>query len=167
VNRASGLHPARTGVTVTIPYSARRVFELGLYLPYLINRAGVRLAVSFGRELKPLGVGVQEWRVLAALAAHGPQRLSDLAALTSIDLSTLSRLVGRMTRTKLVGRGRVNGDRREVRVALTSKGKRITARIIPKARHYERLALAGLSAAEARALKQMLVRVYSNLDRLD
>ena len=66
------------------------MFDLGRYLPYLINRAGVRLAVSFGRELKPHGVVVQEWRVLAALAAHGSQRLSDLAALTSIDLSTLS-----------------------------------------------------------------------------
>jgi len=64
------------------------MFDLGGYLPYLINRAGVRLAVAFGRELKPHGVVVQEWRVLAALAAHGAQRLSDLAALTSIDLST-------------------------------------------------------------------------------
>src|SRR5215472_617027 len=102
------------------------MFDLGGYLPYLINRAGVRLAVSFGRDLKPHGVMVQEWRVLAALAAHGPQRLSDLAALTSIDLSTLSRLVGRMTRVKLVERGRVNGDRREVQVKLTPRGRRVT-----------------------------------------
>src|SRR5271154_5293878 len=100
------------------------MFDLGQYLPYLLNRAGVRLAVHFGRELKPHGVGVQEWRVLAALAAHGPHRLSDLAALTSIDLSTLSRLVGRMVRTRLVARTRMNGDRREVRVTLTPKSRR-------------------------------------------
>src|SRR5579859_2660374 len=99
------------------------MFDLGQYLPYLINRAGVRLAVNFAHELKPHGLGVQEWRVLAALAAHGAQRLSDLAALTSIDLSTLSRLVGRMVRTKLVARTRMNGDRREVRVNLTTKGR--------------------------------------------
>ncbi len=142
------------------------MFDLGQYLPYLINRAGVRLAVSFGRDLKPRGVMVQEWRVLAALAAHGPQRLSDLAALTSIDLSTLSRLVGRMTRGRLVERGRANGDRREVLIKLTTKGRRVTRGIIPMARRYERLALGGLSGDETRTLKRLLVRVYSNLDRL-
>ncbi len=142
------------------------MFDLAQYLPYLINRAGVRLAVSFGRHLKPHGIGIQEWRVLAALAAHGPQRLSDLAALTSIDLSTLSRLVGRMVRGRLVARGRVNGDRREVRVRLTGRGSRATRGIVPMARHYEKVALAGVSAAEARTLKRLLVRVYANLDRL-
>lgn len=142
------------------------MFDLGRYVPYLINRAGVRLAVSFGRDLRPHGVGVQEWRVLAALAAHGPQRLSDLAALTSIDLSTLSRLVGRMVRARLVARGRVNGDRREVRVRLTERGSRATRGIIPMAQRYEKIALAGVSAAEARTLRRLLVRLYANLDRL-
>jgi DNA-binding MarR family transcriptional regulator len=143
------------------------MFDLARYLPYLINRAGVRLAVAFGRELKPHGVVVQEWRVLAALAAHGAQRLSDLAASTSIDLSTLSRLVGRMVQGGLVARSRVGGDRREVRVRLTPRGRQTTRGIIPIARHYEKVALAGLSSTEATALKRMLVRVYSNLDRLD
>ena len=143
------------------------MFDLGRYLPYLINRAGVRLAVAFGRELKPHGIGVQEWRVLAALAAHGAQRLSDLAALTSIDLSTLSRLVGRMARGGLVARERMGGDRREVRVRLTPRGRQTTRGIIPLARHYEAVALAGCSPAETRALKRLLVRVYANLDRLN
>jgi DNA-binding MarR family transcriptional regulator len=142
------------------------MFELGQYLPYLVNRAGVRLAVNFARDLRRHGVLLQEWRVLAALAAHGPQRLSDLAALTSIDLSTLSRLVGRMTRGKLVERGRMNGDRREVQVKLTAKGRSTTRAIIPMARRYERLALGGFSDDETRMLKRLLVRLYSNLDGL-
>jgi DNA-binding MarR family transcriptional regulator len=143
------------------------MFDLGGYLPYLINRAGVRLAVNFARDIAETGVGVQEWRVLAALAAHGEQRLSDLADLTSIDLSTLSRLIGRMAKADLVARARGNGDGRERRVALTAQGRRTTRAILPTARRYERLALAGLGAAEARALKRLLARVYANLDALD
>ncbi len=142
------------------------MFELGQYLPYLVNRAGVRLALSFAHDLRRHGVLLQEWRVLAALAAHGPQRLSDLAALTSIDLSTLSRLVGRMSRGRLVERGRMNGDRREVQVKLTAKGRSTTRAIIPMARRYERLALGGFSEDETRTLKRLLVRLYSNLDDL-
>ncbi|HZB91253.1 MAG TPA: MarR family transcriptional regulator [Stellaceae bacterium] len=143
------------------------MFELGQYLPYLINRAGVRLAVSFARDIAPTGVALQEWRVLAALAAAGELRLSDLADLTSIDLSTLSRLVARMARQGLVARVNGSEDRRERRVALTAQGRRRMRAIIPTARRYERLALAGFSAAEARALKRLLGRVYANLDALE
>jgi DNA-binding MarR family transcriptional regulator len=143
------------------------MFDLGQYLPYLINRTGARLAVNFGRDIQGQGVALQEWRVLAALAAVGTQRLSDLAGLTSIDLSTLSRLVSRMARDRLVRRARADGDRRELHVALTATGRRIARAIIPTARRYERVALAGLSAEEARVLKRLLVRVYANLDALD
>ena len=142
------------------------MFDLGQYLPYLVNRTGMRLAVNFARDIRPMGVTLQEWRVLAALAAHGSQRLSDLAGLTSIELSTSSRLVSRMVRDGLVRRIRADGDKRERRVVLTAKGLRTTHAIIPTARRYERLALAGLRAAEGRALKRLLVRVYANLDRL-
>lgn len=143
------------------------MFDLGGYLPYLINRAGARLARGFGRELQRHGIVLQEWRVLAAVAAHGPQRLSDLAALTSIDLSTLSRLVGRMVRNGLIGRQRADGDRRELALALSARGERITRAIIPVAKRYERTALRGFTAVEEAALKRLLVRVYGNLDQLD
>jgi DNA-binding MarR family transcriptional regulator len=143
------------------------MFDLDQFLPYLINRAGVRLAVNFARDIADTGVALQEWRVLAVLAATGEQRLSDLAGLTSIDLSTLSRLVTRMARQGLVARLSGNGDRRERRIALTEKGRGRTRAIIPTARRYERLALAGLNVAEERVLKQLLRRVYANLERLD
>lgn len=143
------------------------MFDLGQFLPYLINRAGVRLAVNFARDIAGTGVALQEWRVLAVLAATGEQRLSDLADLTSIDLSTLSRLVTRMARQGLVARLNGNADRRERRIALTQRGRDRTRAIIPTARRYERLAVAGFSAAQERELKQLLRRVYANLARLD
>jgi MarR family transcriptional regulator, organic hydroperoxide resistance regulator len=143
------------------------MFDLDQFLPYLINRAGVRLAVSFARDIADTGVALQEWRVLAVLAAAGEQRLSDLSGLTSIDLSTLSRLVTRMARQGLVARLNGNRDRRERRIALTEKGRGRTRAIIPTARRYERLALAGLSAAEEQTLKRLLRRVFANLEGLD
>ena len=141
-------------------------FDLARFLPYLINRAGVRLAVAFAEDIAPHGVTLQEWRVLAALVAHGPQRLGELARLTSIDVSTLSRLIGRMARQRLVGRTRDNGDRRAVRLALAAKGRSTAHAIIPLARRYERAALAGFDEVEGDRLRGMLDRVYRNLDAL-
>ena len=142
------------------------MFNLASFLPYLINRAGVRLAVAFARKIARLGVSLQEWRVLAALAAHEPQRLSGLAGLTSIDVSTLSRLVARMSHSGLVARARANGDGRAVRLSLTPRGRRTTRAIVPTAHRYERVALHGIPPREAARLKRLLVRVYANLERL-
>ncbi len=56
---------------------------LDFYLPYLLNRAGARIATSFNDEVRPLGATLQIWRVLAALReqrrpAHGRSLRHDL-----------------------------------------------------------------------------------------
>jgi len=77
--------------------------DLGDYLPYLVNRIGTIVADQFGAEaLAPHRLSIAMWRVMAVLASNGSQRQIDLADLTSIDSSTLSRLV-----TRLVHRGLV------------------------------------------------------------
>ena len=141
-------------------------FDLGRFLPYLINRAGARLAAAFSAEIARYGIELQEWRVLAALLARGPCRLGDLAALTSIEISTLSRLVGRMTRARLVDRVREEGDRRAVQVSLSLRGRQVATEIVPLAHRYDALALAGFGTREAEQLRAMLARVFRNLDGL-
>ncbi len=141
-------------------------FDLTTYLPYLINRTGVELAAAFSREIAPHGVTLQMWRVLAALQHRDDLRISDLADLTSIEISTLSRLVGKMERQGMVTRRRgPESDGRVVAVALTPVGRATARAIVPVARRYEETALAGFTPEEAAALKRMLIRVYANLDR--
>jgi len=41
------------------------------YLPYLVNRVGVRLVASFAPAAAEHGLSVPMWRVLAVLAQHG------------------------------------------------------------------------------------------------
>ena len=143
-------------------------FDLTRYLPYLVNRAGVRLADSFTAAIRAHGVGLQEWRVLAALHHRDGQRVSELAAITSIDVSTLSRLLGGMQKSGLIERRRPdNGDARVVTVHATARAHEITRRLVPMAQRYETLALAGFSPEEIAALKAMLVRVYGNVAALE
>ena len=142
------------------------MFDLANYLPYLINRAGVRVAAKFTQDVKPENVSVQEWRVLAALSAYGPQRMSALAELTSIDRTTLSRLVTRMEEGGLVLRSRAEDDGREVHISLSPRGTAAAGHIIPLAQRYEEIALEGFSAEETAMFKDMLKRVYANFDRL-
>lgn len=133
------------------------------YLPYLINRAGVSLAHRFGAELRRVGVTLQDWRVLAALRERDGQRLTELAARTSIEVSTLSRLVGGLEAASLVLRERDTGDARAIAIRLTDAGAATTAALTPPAVLLERTALDGLSDAEIGQLKDLLNKVYANL----
>jgi DNA-binding MarR family transcriptional regulator len=138
--------------------------DLGDYLPYLVNRVGSIIADQFGSEaLAKHHLSIAMWRVMAALAASGSLRQIDLADLTSIDSSTLSRLVTRLERMRLVTRSRSTKSNREVAVELSAKGKELVARLIPIARQYEAAAIAGLSREELDVLKNCLRRVYGNM----
>jgi MarR family transcriptional regulator, organic hydroperoxide resistance regulator len=138
--------------------------DLGDYLPYLVNRVGTIIAEQFGADaLARHGLSIAEWRVLAALASNGGQRQIDLADLTSIEASTLSRLVTRLIRTGLVTRTRSVNSNREVVVRLSAKGTALVGRLIPIARGYEAAAIAGLSASELAALKRCLRRMFDNM----
>jgi MarR family transcriptional regulator, organic hydroperoxide resistance regulator len=134
------------------------------YLPYLVNRVGNIIADHYAREvLAKHRLSIAEWRVIAALASKGSQRQIDLAELTSIDSSTLSRLVTRLVKMGLLSRTRSPTSPREVTVKLTTKGNRQAERLIPLARRYEAVAATGLRADEIAALKTGLRRMYANM----
>jgi MarR family transcriptional regulator, organic hydroperoxide resistance regulator len=141
----------------------RPYLELGNYLPYLINRVGFALVESFTADaLKANGLSIDMWRVLAALSNNGSQRQVDLSGMTSIDASTMSRLVSRLVRIGLVTRSRSETSNREVVVALSGKGRALVQRLIPIAQALERKAGAGLSAKELVVVKRLLSRMHQN-----
>ena len=137
------------------------------YLPYLLNRAGARIASAFGEEVRPLGATLQIWRVLAALREKDGRRMGDLSQTTSIEVSTLTRMVDNMEKKGLVARRRDSQDSRAVILEVTPAGRQLTRRILPIAERYETVALKGFSAREAETLKQALRRLYDNMDGLE
>ena len=138
--------------------------DLGNYLPYLINRVGFALVESFTRgALTPNGLSIAMWRVLAALSNNGEQRQVDLVTMTSIDASTMSRLVSRLVRDGLVTRSRSAKSSREVVVELSPKGRVLVQRLIPIAKKLEQTASAGLPPKDLAVAKRALGRMYANL----
>src|SRR5262247_3920494 len=138
--------------------------DLANYLPYLVNRLGSALVASFtASALAQHDLNIDAWRVMAVLANRGAQRQIDLATLTSIDVSTLSRLVTRMVRMGLVTRRRSQASNREVVVELSAKGRGLFSRIIPLARRLEAAAAQGIAAKEMVVVKRALRRMFENM----
>jgi DNA-binding MarR family transcriptional regulator len=138
--------------------------DLDNYLPYLTNRVGMIVAEQFGENaLARHGLSIAMWRVMAVLASRGSQRQIDLADLTSIEVSTLSRLITRLVRKELVTRTRSANSDREVTVKLSAKGQSLVNHLIPIALDFEAAAIAGLSGKDIALLKRCLRRMYGNM----
>jgi DNA-binding MarR family transcriptional regulator len=138
--------------------------NLSDYLPYLVNRVGSALVERFTDEvLAQHRLSIAMWRVLAALSHAGAQRQIDVAELTSIDVSTLSRLVTRLVQMGMVTRLPSKNSNREVTVQLSARGAKLVDQVIPMAHRLEAIAVAGLPAADLQVVKRCLRQMYRNL----
>lgn len=138
------------------------MYRLTTSLPYLLNRVGVRVGELFSRRIESYGLTLAMYRVLASLAEQPGQRLGDLAEMTSIELSTMSRLVGSMVTRKLVTRKRLPNNERTVAINLTVEGRRLADILMQEAQHYEDVAVSHLSAGDVVKLKHLLNEVYAS-----
>lgn len=139
------------------------MYRLTNSFPYLLTRAGVRMGELFSAELAQIGMTLPMYRVLAALWEKDGQKLSELAVVIGLELSTLSRLIGEMQRRDLVSRRRKIGDDRSLLLSLTEAGRAQVGSLIPRAQHYEALAVRGFSAEEIATMKAAFGRILGNL----
>jgi DNA-binding MarR family transcriptional regulator len=141
-----------------------RKLVLQNFLPYLLNRAGLRIGVLFSHDIEPYGVTLPMWRVLIELCYKGNHRLGELSERTSIDQSTLSRLLVTMQRKGLIVRRRSGLDGRALSLSLTERGLELTEKIAPYAVRYERIAMRGLNQRDIGKLRELLKAIFSNLE---
>ena len=140
-------------------------FNLNDYVPFLINRGATRVAADFGSGLKPHGVNITVWRLLASLNQHSSQRIGELSDFTGIEMWTVSRVVSRLEQDGMVERHRGDEDARGVIVSLTPTGRSLVETLIPEAQRYESLILEGFSDEEASCLRALLDRLFENMRR--
>jgi DNA-binding MarR family transcriptional regulator len=121
----------------------------------------------FSRRIASFGVTLPMYRVLAALWEKEDQRLSDLATVTTAEISTLSRLVGEMKRKGLVTRSRLEDNGRTVAISLTSKGRSLVEELMPIAVHFEDVAVSSYSDEEISRLKDVFREIYERLGSIE
>lgn len=143
------------------------MFKLTDSFPFLLNRVGVRLGDLFTRRIAGYGVTVPMYRVMTALRESANQRLNDLAGMTSIEISTLSRLIGAMEKLELLSRSRMENNARSVEINLTKKGELLIDELMPIAKHFEDVAVAQLSQESREMLREILTSMYDRLELIE
>jgi DNA-binding MarR family transcriptional regulator len=90
--------------------------------------------------------------------------MSELAELTAVDRTTLTRTVDRMAAEGRFARRTDPRDRRSVRLHLTAAGRRAFERVLPLVVEQNERALDGLDERDLATLRGALRRMIGNLD---
>ena len=106
-------------------------------------------------------VSLQQYRALVVLASRGAQRPVDLAEALGVDPSTATRLCDRLVGKRLISRRRQGGDRREVRLDLNDRGRRLVESVTERRRDEIRRILAAVPRPE----RGELVRAFRTFAR--
>lgn len=144
---------------------ARPEFDLEQHPFFWMTQAIAARDSALAAELRSHGLRVPEWRVLASLCARRRLSMKELADLSSIDRTTLSRTVDRMQDTGLLTRLTDSRDLRVTRLALTAAGEKLFSRIWPAVDRLNRAAIDGLPEGSVELLRWTLERMTSNLNR--
>jgi MarR family transcriptional regulator, organic hydroperoxide resistance regulator len=143
------------------------MYRFSTAFTYFITKVVTRFAGLFERELAAYGITLPMYRVLAGLWEKGDQQLGELCAMTTIELSTLSRLIGTMKRNGLVSRARVESDERSIRLNLTAKGRALVPKLMTIAARYEDFAVQVLGEDEMAIVRRSLKKIFQNLDHFE
>ncbi len=141
-------------------------YQMGFYL----SRSSWAMSRYLKSRLRQHGwreVQVGFIGVLMALDKRDGQQLSELGLGVLLEKSTMTGLIDRMERAKLVRRQSNPEDRRAYRVCLTERGRLVAPELrgILEAA-YEDLT-AGMNAAELELVRRNLIQLIENSNRLE
>lgn len=139
---------------------AEPALALEAFAPYrlAVTAHTVSRALS-GVYTKEFGLSIPEWRVLANLGRCGPLNAGELAERSSMDKPKVTRALQRLEARGLTQRTIVSADRRQVRLALTRRGRLQFRQIAALALEWEAELLDVLSDVERKGLNRILTKL--------
>jgi DNA-binding MarR family transcriptional regulator len=142
---------------------ANAEFELRHSPFFLLARLSNRYVQDLDAVLKAIDMDVPGWRTLMIVAEHEPRSVSEIAELSAIRLSTMTRVVQRLVEQGLVRVQQRAEDGRKTDVYLTPAGHAACTRVrVIASGVYER-ATADFSDGDISRLCELLQRAHRNL----
>jgi DNA-binding MarR family transcriptional regulator len=138
-------------------------FELRHSPFFLLSRLSNRYVQDLDAVLKTIGMDVPGWRTLMIVAEHEPRSVSEIADLSCIRLSTMTRVVQRLVRQGLVRVQQRAEDGRKTDVYLTPAGRVACRRVRGIASGVYERATSDFTDADVSQLGELMARAHRNL----
>jgi DNA-binding MarR family transcriptional regulator len=106
-------------------------------------------------------VTLTQYRTLVVLASRGPQNLAGLADAVGVTPATATRMCDRLVRKDLIRRRTERDDRRQLRVALTARGRSLVDAVTVRRRQEIARIMSEIPVEQQVVLVQALGRLAS------
>ncbi len=131
---------------------------------FIMHRASLRYRCEMGRRLKAYDITTEQWAALCRLREQDGLSQKELADRIVKDQPNLTRILDKLEQKGLIRRMDNANDRRAFFVHLTPEGESLMEKLIPIAKEVSVDAFAGFTKEEAASLKNLLNRVWRNLE---
>ena len=138
--------------------------DMLLYVLWQLQAAARRPVVRLCEA--EFGITRREWRMLAQLADSESMPSSALAERAALDRAQTSRAVSALVQKGLVARTPRPGNRREVLLHLTERGRALYAALLPRVAAINQELLSVLSETEVATLDALVQRLRAQAERM-
>lgn len=141
---------------------------LEAFLPYRLAVLAHKVSRALsGAYVDEFNLSIPEWRVLANLGRFGPLYAGELAERSSMDKPKVTRALQRLEAAGLLQRTVDPGDRRQVRLQLTRRGRAVFRQVAALALEWEAEFLAPLAESERKALDRIVTKLTQRAENMD
>ncbi|CAH1001574.1 HTH-type transcriptional repressor NicR [Neolewinella maritima] len=132
----------------------------------VLDRTTRLLKQYYLRAFKEEGVDIstEQWVLLDRLYTEGSASQTELANGTFKDAPTVSRIIDKLAKKKLVERQRFPNDRRRYLVALTTAGRGVHDKLMPRVEQLRKQTWAGLGEEDYHRLQGLLRHIRTNFE---
>ncbi|MEX0971039.1 MAG: MarR family winged helix-turn-helix transcriptional regulator [Paracoccaceae bacterium] len=135
-------------------------FEIGTFLPYLLNQAGEAAGQEFQRYYKDrYGMLRSEWRVLFHLGRFGALTAREICDRARLHKTKTSRAVAALEARRFLKRAVMVHDRRQEQLTLSAAGQAAYKDLAAIAAQFDARLMAQFSRTEAATLRRCLQRL--------
>lgn len=138
-------------------YDAPFIFRL------LLPKVVARVFEVQDRALALIGLTARQALILLSCDLEEASTAAELAALYGLEASSITRLVDRLEKKRLIERTRNRSDRRKAILVLTAKGKAVLQRAVKIAGPIARTTWKGVTEEERKTLAAIIAKVLNNL----
>lgn len=135
---------------------AARTLRLSDGVGFLVRIIDTRVRALYENLTRQDAITPRQFGILLTLNQRGTLTLTELARDVSMDRSTLSEVIARMTRKRLISKTANGADARSAKVAITSEGKAVLLKLVEGALNQQRELMEPLPKAERARFVQNL-----------
>lgn len=139
-------------------------FQLADSPLYLIVRSANRYSMDMEDGLRAIDMDLPSWRALVVLHEASPRSVGEIAKISATRLSTMTRVIQRLEKQKLVKLARRDSDARVTEVEITPQGETAAQRGRAVASDIYSRVFQDFPAQDITTLNQLMRRIHGRLE---